>query len=467
MTGTSTVVRPAGIVLGMFLLTVAAQTTAPAEKTCSPPNYCARTDLRVESYLKIPPALGPAGSIINDPSFGSRMVRVTDAKSDPRRPSGSYATPSSSEQNSWNRDDTKFYVRGIDGSVLLFEFNPSTMALHPLGEMTIPWVGEPQFSYAEPNLLFGITRGQPVFQQYDTATGRTTDVNDASKCVKLESSDAGHVISVSVDDQRMAMVLGPEQDADYLVYVYDRVKGCRWYNARTGEIGGQWGPKGTISIPDRYLIHDARMNKSGHFVEVTRSGATAQGVAPTANLAPSFIWNVDTLEVASCGPKGCKGHHALGYSHLLNPSEQEHPMDLWIRPLNQLGSTSPLLKELPAVQGWYDLHISWNNVNADDSYPACLSTYRRDNPNVPGAPLKVSGPWENEIVCVETDRKDSKVWRFAHTYSTAQNGFWSSPRGNVSQDGRFYMFTSDWEDQLGVARGASPYRTDVFIVQLK
>jgi hypothetical protein len=157
----------------------------------------------------------------------------------------------------------------------------------------------------------------------------------------------------------------------------------------------------------------------------------------------------------------------LGYSHLLNPSEQEHPLDLWIRPLNHLDATAALIKSLPAVQGWYDLHLSWNNANADDSAPVCLSTYRRDNPNVAGAPPKVLGPWENEIVCVETDGKESKAWRFAHTYSTAQNGFWSSPRGNVSQDGRFYMFTSDWEDQLGQNSKTSSYRTDVFIVELK
>jgi len=142
-------------------------------------------------------------------------------------------------------------------------------------------------------------------------------------------------------------------------------------------------------------------------------------------------------------------------------------MDLWIRPLNQLDAPVPLIRHLPAIQGWYDLHISWNDANSDDSNPACLSTYRRDNPNTPGAAPKVAGPWENEILCVETDRKDSKIWRFAHTYSTAQNGFWSSPRGNVSQDGRFYMFTSDWEDQLGWGRGTPSYRTDVFIVELK
>ena len=468
MTGTAGGLTFASVVLGMLSLTaVAAQVDAPSEKLCGPPNYCARTDVRVEPYPNAPPAIGPAGSIVSDPNFGSRMVRVTDTKTESRRPFESFSTPSSAEQNSWNTDDTRFYVRGIDGRLLLFGFNASTVAVHSMGALNVSWMGEPQFSYSQPNILFGITGHRPMFQQYDISTNRTTDVHDASKCVKLKSSEAGHAISVSADDQRMAMVVGPEQDTNHLVYVYDRAKGCRWYNAQTGEIGGQWGGKGTVSITDRYLIHDARINKSGRFIEISRSGASVAGVTPPPNPAPSFVWNVDTMDVAPCGPKGCKGHHALGYSHLLNPSEQEHPMDLWIRPLNQLDATSPLIRQLPAIQGWYDLHISWNNVNPDDSIPACLSTYRRDNPNTPGTAPKVVGPWENEILCVETDRKDSKVWRFAHTYSTAQNGFWSSPRGNVSQDGRFYMFTSDWEDQLGQAPGTSSYRTDVFIVELK
>lgn len=465
MTGMTALISASALLLSVT--TIPAQVVIPQEKPCGPPNYCARTDVRVEPYPKTPPAMGPAGSIIGDPTFGSRMVRVTDTKTDGRGTSESYSTPSSAEQNSWNTDSTKFYVRGIDGRLMLFDFNVSTMAVHSIGAPSVSWIGEPQFSYSQPNILYGVTSHRPMIQQYDISTTRTTDVNDASNCVKLKPSDAGHAISVSANDQRMAMVIGPEQDTDYLIYIYDRVKGCRWYNVQTGEIGGQWGPKGNISIPDRYLIHDARMNKSGRFVEITRSGASPPGVAPPPNPAPSFVWNVDTMEVAPCGPKACKGHHALGYSHFVNPSEQEHPMDLWIRPLNRLDATSPLIKPLPAIQGWYDLHISWNNVNADDSAPACLSTYRRDNPNTPGAPPAVFGPWENEIACVETDGKNSKVWRFAHTYSTAQNGFWSSPRGNVSQDGRFYMFTSDWEDQLGQVRGTSRYRTDVFIVELK
>ena len=468
MTGIATVLTFASIAVGMLSSTaVKAQVGVSSEKLCGPPNYCARTDVRVESYPKAAPAVGAAGSIVSDPVFSSRIVRVTDTRTDSRRSSESYSTPSSAEQNSWNTDDTKFYVRGLEGGLELFEFKPSTMALHLTGVPNVSWTGEPQFSYSQPNILYGIVRGGPIIQQYDISTNRTTEVHNASKCIKLKSSDAGHAISTSADDQRMAMVVGPEQDTNYLVYVYDRAKGCRWYNAETGEMGGQWGVKGTVSIHDRYLIHDARINKSGQFVEISSSGASVPGVGPPLSPAQSFVWNVDTMDVALCGPKGCKGHHALGYSHLLNPSEQEHPMNLWIRPLNRLDATSPLIKQLPTIQAWYDLHISWNDVSPDDSIPACLSTYRRDNPNAPGAAPKVAGPWENEIVCVETDRKGSRVWRFAHTYSTAQNGFWSTPRGNVSQDGRFYMFTSDWEDQLGRGRGTSSYRTDVFIVELK
>ena len=54
----------------------------------------------------------------------------------------------------------------------------------------------------------------------------------------------------------------------------------------------------------------------------------------------------------------------------------------------------------------------------------------------------------DEIVAVRTDGKQTTVWRFAHHFSTYV-GFWSSPRGNISQDGRFFMFTSNWGNTIG------------------
>jgi hypothetical protein len=451
---------------GTLLLAAQSQPSAPsgtAHAATAPKEYAAHTDRKLDAYPEKPPTIGPAGSIITDPTFGSRIVRVTDESSDPKHLNRSLFTPSSAEQNTWNTTSTMFYVNTAGGSFVLYDFDPSTLKPRLASTPNLPWNGEPEFSFSQPNILYGLVRRDPIFQAYDIAKGKVTDINDASKCVKLQGSDSGHGISVSADDNRFSAALGPQQDNNYLIYVYDKSLGCRWYNTQTGEIGGQWGPKGTISAPDRFLVHNARMAKSGKYIYVTRGGGRIEG----SNIGKGWVaWEIDTLNVGVCA-QGCKGHHVLGYSHILGASGMVHPMEIWMRPLNNLEKTTSLIDQLePAKNFWFDAHYSWNNVGPDDSEPVCFSTYRPTNPGTPGTPLLVTGPWENEIDCAETDGKASKVWRFAHTYSTAKNGFWSTPRGNVSQDGRFYLFSSDWEDQLGKSPNGK-YRTDVFVVELK
>jgi hypothetical protein len=429
-------------------------------QACGPPEYCARSDRRVAPYPEKPPAIGPAGSIINDPTFGSRILRVTDGRSDSRQPGRPLLTPSSAEQNSWNKNSTMFYVTTLGGWFQLYDFDPVTMTARPAPTPNLAWA-EPQFSFRQTNILYGMSRMDPVFRQYDTSSGRVTEIHAPSKCVKLGARDSGYAVTVSADDGRFMTVLGPQQDKNYMIYIYDRAQGCRWYNTETGEIGGQWGPKGTISASDRFLLHNARMAKSGKFVYMVRGGGSP---APGHRWV---IWEIDSMNVSVC-PQGCSGHHALGYSHIAGGSGVIHPMNIWLRPPDHLENFTPIISGLEPDKGlWFDSHYSWNNVDANDSAPICFSTYQPTNPDTPGTAPLVSGPWENEIDCAETDGKASRVWRFAHTYSTARNGFWSTPRGNVSQDGRFFMFTSDWEDQLGKMPNSDKYRTDVFIVELR
>jgi hypothetical protein len=430
--------------------------TPPADVTA----YSARTDRKTEPYKETPPEIGSAGSVINDPTFGSRILRVTDTKSDLKQPGRPLFTPSSAEQNSWNKTSTMFYVDTAGGSFVLYDFDPAAMKAHVAAAPELPWNGEPQFSYSQANILYGVARREPVFEQYDVAKGKVSEVNDASKCVKLQGSDTGHALTVSADDNRFAATLGPQQDKNYLVYIYDRAQGCRWYNTQSGEIGGQWGPKGTISVPDRFLMHNARLAKSGKFVYIVRGGGPGIGKG-------WVVWEIDTMNIGVCD-RGCMGHHVMGYSHIVGASGMNHPLNVWSRPLTHLADATPIISGLePAKDFWFDSHYSWNNDDPSDSAPVCFSTYRPTNPDGPGKPLLVTGPWQNEIDCAETDGKDSKIWRFAHTYSTARNGFWSQPRGNVSQDGRFFMFTSDWQDQLGKMPNGDKYRVDVFVVELK
>jgi hypothetical protein len=109
--------------------------------------------------------------------------------------------------------------------------------------------------------------------------------------------------------------------------------------------------------------------------------------------------------------------------------------------------------ELSPTEWVTDSHLSWNNAQAGVLVPVFLSTYH---------PQPTSAPWrasDDEIVAVRTDGTQTTVWRFAHHFSTYVD-FWSSPRGNISQDGRFFMFTSNWGNTLGTNR------EDAFIVKL-
>ena len=67
---------------------------------------------------------------------------------------------------------------------------------------------------------------------------------------------------------------------------------------------------------------------------------------------------------------------------------------------------------------------------------------------------------------VRTDGAASTVWHFCH-HRTVFDGknFWDCPRGNLSPDGRWYIFTTNWEKTLGQTRRGEA-RLDVFLVSL-
>src|SRR5207253_2557215 len=65
------------------------------------------------------------------------------------------------------------------------------------------------------------------------------------------------------------------------------------------------------------------------------------------------------------------------------------------------------------------------------------------------------GSFRNEIFQVATDGSQ-KVRRLAHHYSVYRD-YWDSPRADISRDGRFIAFTSNW---------GSATRRDVFIIRV-
>jgi hypothetical protein len=460
--------------LGGALADVSAQDSShgPSDRAPqgAPTEYSARTDVELQPVTSVP-HLGPAGSVVDDPDFKTPILRVTDQNTLSRRPNISFHTDGSGEANEWNTDSTYFYVIGSGNTTLLYRFDPDAMRATYLMTLDDPAarLRLPAFSRVNPNLIYGITPNpHPEFAAFDLSRRARTEIHDPASCLKFGPDILALDLDVSAGDRRLVANFGPRQDDAMYVYVYDGKLGCRWYNTQTGEIGGEWGPKGMASLADRYGVHNVRISLDGNWVRIGRGKCYSTNCAR----GPVF-WNVSTLEAVTClqdATESCLGHKAMGYSEFINTSGRNHPFEVLKRPYGDLHSPAPLLTHLPSwtnQAGWPDKHWSWNNDNPSDTAPICGTSYSTDNPTTPGALPNIRQPWEGEIICMSTDGRQPKVWRFAHHFSSGTNGFWSTPRGNVSQDGRFYLFTSDWMNTLGMEPNGKRHREDVFLIPLR
>jgi hypothetical protein len=81
--------------------------------------------------------------------------------------------------------------------------------------------------------------------------------------------------------------------------------------------------------------------------------------------------------------------------------------------------------------------------------------------------------WYNEITGVAPDGS-GKVWRFSHSFITSKSQVFNAYYGigSVSQDGKFFLMSSDWMGTLGSESGTSSCtigkdcRSDAFVVEL-
>jgi hypothetical protein len=116
-------------------------------------------------------------------------------------------------------------------------------------------------------------------------------------------------------------------------------------------------------------------------------------------------------------------------------------------------------------------HASWANASSTTLVPIISGTFRYGNNTAPWR------AWDDEIIAIETNAPAGTgaiVWRFAHHRSDVGSDanptspeFWYEPRPNVSPDGRWVLFTSNWEKTLGMDPRAGTHREDVFVLQLK
>jgi hypothetical protein len=367
--------------------------------------------------------------------------------------------------NGWNSDGTIFAV-GFRGWLVPFRFDPVAMRATRIpdpsgdpadGGVFLKFNPEGTFSFQRPNIYYGMS-GMYV-AQFDFNTNQYMNLFDVRRAVPGVSGSMS-AVSVSDDDTKFCFALGGggQQDLWANVVVWNRSNDS-WQVLDTHRSTINGSP---ANIGLGYNVHSAYVERTGRWVVIGVHGA------PTDWL----VWDTQANRVSFITPFWT-GHDVSGFGVRINqdgyfggPGFYEsvafvkRSLDL-----ASLGQTTqlvaPAMMPLPhsSING---VHMSWNNAQPNAMVPMLASTYRdyRNNANDPWR------AWDDEIIAVATDGS-STVWRFAHTRSRWTMGdFWATPRANISQDGRFAMFTSNWEMTLGQEAMSGAPRVDVFVVEL-
>lgn len=446
------------------------ETAAPS--TASP--YTSRTDFSL-ILLPVPlPSVGGdtgAGNCITEPGYRNLVCRATDIKTLGSTANVNLQNFSSccggwGDYNAWNKTSTMFFASTNGGSMVVMRFNPATRAIRPLYGKPLQ---QAMWSYLNADLAYTLMNGRdPIlgsmtFSSETEAPRAVTIANlaTAPNCVAALAGKTGwRELSVSHDDQTFLIGAGTgaHNSAIYAI-VYNRTRGCRWYNTQTGEIGGHYGPVGHATTRDSYTLHSLRISGDGLTVLLT----------PARGSKYRHFWKADSLEVEAPHNNVNTGHFATGYAGMINTAGRT-ANDVWCKlgmayrsfaGLSDPNYIIPTLGQCGDTELSGDDHTSWNNDDTADNQPFFTSTV-----TTPLGTL-ITSAWQNEILGFS--RTDpGKVWRFLSSYNTGTSPFFNCQNsiGTVSQDGKWFMFTSDWGNTLGFD-SAGKHRCDVFIGQLR
>lgn len=415
----------------------AATASAPAATRPVQPvaDYGPPSDLDAHPLPPLP-KLGPAGHIFTEPTFGYRILRVTDEKTLPDNRSFVVKYPGVM----FNCDSTRFYVCDVgSGSDIPFIFDPATLKAARTGDAIMS--GRAYFSGTDADVIYGVNQGKhPNFVlKYSFTTQTYTQLLDVAKHVPGMKGGIG-AVSISATEEVALECNGEGQD---------KYRTVLWCDLKTGK-------RQVLDTVDKTIdgkpmtetnfwsgIHDVQILKGGRYVQICTNPTQGErgGNANLRSKAGYWFWDTRTGKCYFM-PKEFD-HWAAGYDCLVNKGYGI----LQLRTFGPDGMTEPV--SLLPIKFPYDAHESWNNAQSGKLLPVIVETCRFGPASTSSAPY---APLDEEIFAVSTDGS-KKVWRFAHDRIRDKNWFYGP---NISQDGRYCLFTSTWEDTLGKDSNGKP-----------
>ena len=399
-----------------ILIAVSAAVLAPCQSGRPPsPNANSApaviTDRRVYSEGS-PPALPRAGGTFIDPTFGTTIMRVTD-ESDGKACNDYY-----SYWPTFNLDSTRFFI-ACDNNPRLYRFDPNNFQILAKGPLfDRPPTGSRYLSTEDAiwsgtnaNLLYGYV-DQKLYA-YDVATRTYSLIKDFSG--ELTEGYLGQM-SKSLDDNVFAFT---RKDKNYKAVGY-----FVWRR----------DPNKILGYADLGSLDEVQVDKSGRYL-VVKAKFDEKVDVQVMDLQTRAVENL-----TDPAPDFSPGHSDNGRQIVVGH-------DNWNNQYTVRRLAAP-----HQFQTVVSFGSDWSQANhlsmlADNEGWCVISNYTAGN--------GTAGPFRNEIFQASTDGSQ-KVRRLAHHHSVYRD-YWDTPRANISRDGRFIAFTSNW---------GSSTRRDAFIIKV-
>jgi hypothetical protein len=442
------------------IILVLLSTAMPAFPATAPSDYSGYTGTDPKPIPSPPPRLGPANSISTDPTFGSRILRVTDANTAGGR---SVIPEDAGFFRAWNANSTALKLM-TPKATWWVEFDPgkftvgggsSRPSLHQLN-LNRFW----EWSAVDPDILYFLNGNQ--IGQYNKATDKATNLGGPSN-----GDPVTYHVAVVGQDTWICSVAGAGAKDTYtkLFCINPADHGqSKVVDIVNRTINGivQSDPNWPTSAPGHTIgIHSITGSAGGAWLGITfvHQSWGGHGIA-VLNL------NTNSWSLATGADRYWAGHIALGNGKLVNGCGSINGRDsrgAVLRDPDNLMDPSKyvfVMQPTPAV-GWFDAeHSSWFNASTNPNAPILFSRYSSSShPN----PV----PWYGEIVMAATNGRNT-VWRFAHNHN-GSGKYYGQAFAQISSDGRWASFSSYWDGTLGRSNGdfGIGTRIDTFIVELR
>ncbi|MDR4469986.1 MAG: hypothetical protein MRJ68_17090 [Nitrospira sp.] len=393
----------------------------PLGMLCAMPSWAFLSDMDVHPMPTAPPSLPAAGSIANDPTFGTTILRVTDSGD-----SASYCINDYSNQPPLNINNTKIRAICQVGykRLKVWDFDAASMTRSNGRIQANPPPGlreyEAQWSRTSPKKFYAVAL-KALYEITIPDGSSTTWTNTLIRDFGMDFV-GNYITQMSVSD-----------NDDVFAFHYVNHNGVSTgymaYKRSTDTI--------LLNVSDEGSINEVEIDKSGRYLVSLKANTTKDlhvwdlHGTPTRTTVESLWWF---------------SHRAMGNGIAGTSCNTRR---LCMRPLAAPNSATFLLPK-----------DSWSYANQQDHF----AMPGGDDSWMVGTRFHLNGgsvvnAFDNEIVFIATDGSN-RVRRIAHHWSIViDNNYDAQPRASVSRDGNFVAFTSNW--------GKADARTDVYVARIQ